>query len=52
MNGEVREGGLVYVAASSGARTHGRFTAPGGERVQVDALSGLELTVTHTTTHL
>jgi membrane-bound serine protease (ClpP class) len=52
MNGEVREGGLVYVAGElwqAHARDGSQLRA--GERVQVDALSGLELTVTHTSTH-
>jgi membrane-bound serine protease (ClpP class) len=53
MNGEVREGGLVYVAGELWrAHTPDGSQLQAGERVQVDALSGLELTVTHTTTHL
>ncbi len=53
MNGEVREGGLVYVAGElwqAHARDGSELRV--GERVEVDALRGLELTVTHTSTHL
>jgi membrane-bound serine protease (ClpP class) len=53
MNGEVREGGLVYVAGELWhAHTPDGSELQAGQRVQVDALSGLELTVIHTTTHL
>ena len=52
LSGEVREGGLVFVAGELW-RAHTRDGAPlrAGEHVQVDALRGLELTVSQTPTH-
>jgi membrane-bound serine protease (ClpP class) len=52
MNGEVRESGLVYVGGELWrAHTPDGSELQAGQLVQVDALTGLELTVTHTSTH-
>jgi membrane-bound serine protease (ClpP class) len=52
MHGEVREGGLIYVAGELWqAHTRDGSELRVGELVQVDSRSGLELTVTQTSTH-